>query len=88
VKLQIGNTVRTLVDKEPFYPGYGDNPTQKILAGTVGCIMADKIPSVRYQGHHPYYSVRFYLRAIEWRAPYYEDELKKIKWKGKKFEND
>lgn len=91
--LAVGDRVRLLVDKEPYYSGYAGNPKIVITAGTIGTVGAVDVPPVTVRKwskrqEEDFTCVDFNLPGVYqgderhnntvWRAAVYRDEMEKV----------
>ena len=72
-----GDVVKTLVQKSPYYSGYGGRPTVTIPMGFIGTVGAVDVAAVYRTPGRParFLCVDFMVDGVQWRGNYYPDEI-------------
>lgn len=86
-KFKVGDKVVILVDKQPYYSGYGGNPLVTIPKGTIGTVEAVNVPSVHRDNIY-FNCVDFVLDGVYsgnpsfkqnvWRCSLFDNEIRKV----------
>lgn len=78
--IKVGDEVEILVDRVPFYSGYGGRPTCIIPKGHLGVIGAVSVPVVRQIRGRPstYHCIDVMIDGVEWRGAFQGSEFVKI----------
>ena len=75
-ELKVHDWVRTLVEKEPYYPGYGGNPRITVPVNTTGIVIAVNVPYITGP-KKTFTVVDFEIAGKKLRGNYDKKELKR-----------